>query len=74
MKTRRRLTLHEKAIQLCEGGIVEINGLCLRASTIKEGFNSCQDCCMGSACDEDISKLCAECDQYNHKNHILEIV
>lgn len=74
MRTRRRLTLHEKAVRLCEGGIVEVNGLFLRARNIKRHFNSCQQCCMDSACDEEINKLCAECDQYNHKNHILEIV
>lgn len=63
--------LHRKAVNLCEGGIVLIKGLWVRAVRIPNEANACQICEMDSACDEEMCSLCAECDDYDRHKHIL---
>lgn len=68
---QKKMTLHEKAIRLCEGGVVECSGHYVRAKEIHEGFNACMECSMDSACDMEMCDLCAECDGLTHTKHIL---
>lgn len=68
---QKKMTLHEKAIRLCEGGVVECSGHCVRAKEIPEGFNACNECSMDSACDKEMHDLCVECDSLTFTKHIL---
>lgn len=64
--------LHEKAVRLCEGGTVEVNGHFVKAEVIDEHVFPCAMCEMDSACRMDMTNLCAECDGYERKFHILK--
>ena len=63
-------TLHEKAIRLIEGGVVEISGHFVRAIRVycEEGCHLCE---MDSACDSDMIDLCSECEMITNKRYIL---
>lgn len=63
--------LHAKAIRLCEGDTVWVSGLMVRAKRIPDGFSACQECEMDSACDHEMCEVCAECDAYEHRMHVL---
>lgn len=57
-------SLHEKAVRLCEGGIVEVDGLSVKLRLDKYIFDPCIVCEMDSLCHKgnDICDLCEECD------------
>lgn len=57
-------TLHEKAMVLVKGGIVEISGLRVKMRHEQDVFNPCFRCDMDPICHSgnDISELCQECD------------
>ena len=65
-------TLHEKAVRLAEGGIVEIDGHFVRAIDVQAGVNPCELCDMDSACNMNMVDLCAEVDGYTRSAHILK--
>lgn len=65
-------TLHSKAVALCEGRIVQCEGHFVRAITISSEECACYNCEMDSACKLEMCALCAECDDYDHKKHILK--
>lgn len=65
-------TLHAKAVALCEGQIVQCGGHFVRAITCSPEVLACNYCEMDSACDSEMNLLCAECDSYDLKNHILK--
>lgn len=67
----KQMTLHEKAVRLCEGGVVEFEGHFVRAVRYEGNFLSCPDCKMDSICSMEMSNLCAECDDYEGCQHIL---
>lgn len=67
----KKMTLHDKAVRLCEGGVVECTGHYIRAKEIHPGFTACMECSMDSACDLEMSNLCDECDSLTHTEHIL---
>lgn len=62
-------SLHEKALRLCEGGIVEINNLVVRAKVTDDISEACLLCEMDSLCDSEVTLLCVECDNLDHHNH-----
>lgn len=64
-------TKHGIAVRLCEGGIVHIDGHALKAVSIPNGFDACNECEMDSACSELIKEICIECDEYARVSHIL---
>lgn len=68
---QKKMTLHEKAVRLCEGGVVKCSGHYVRAKEIHPGFTACMECSMDSACDLEMSNLCDECDSLTHTKHIL---
>lgn len=68
---QKKMTVHEKAVRLCEGGVVECSGHYIRAKEIHPGFTACMECSMDSACDLEMSNLCDECDSLTHTEHIL---
>lgn len=71
MSKRKEMTLHDKAVRLCEGGVVECSGHYVRAKEIPDGFCPCMECSMDSACDMEMTDLCAECDGLTRTPHIL---
>lgn len=66
MKT---MTVHDKAIRLLEGGIVEIDGnwFRLRRLNDEDGFTPCTMCNLDSACREEHIAICEECDAISGK-------
>ena len=66
--------MHDKAIRLLEGGEVTCSGLTLRAHMADCLDNPCYECSVDSACDSNISDLCAECDQFGLGRYYLEII
>lgn len=63
--------LHAKAVRACEGAPVEVDGLCVYAVAIPDGFNPCNHCQMDCLCHGDLAELCSECDFYTGENHLL---
>lgn len=71
MKKRKIETLHDKAVKLCEGQPVLFDGLVIGAQVVPDGFNPCMECQMDSLCRMEMTNLCAECECYDHKKHLL---
>lgn len=71
-KRKTELNLHDKAIRLCEGGVVECDGHFVRAVKLPNDADSCANCDMDSACHDEMPRLCLECDEYEGKTHILK--
>ena len=67
----KKLTLHDKAVILCEGGAVWHEGHSLRAGVYVGEDNPCYVCEMDSLCNMSMVDLCAECDGYDGKKHYL---
>lgn len=70
-KKRKEMTLHDKAVRLCEGGTVECMGQFVKAVAIDTNDLPCIDCGMDSICRDELCDLCAECDNLTNENHIL---
>lgn len=67
-------TLYEKAVRLCEGGIVLHEGHYIRAIAIDANYNSCIYCDMDLVCicNTNVCELCVQCDIHDGKKHILK--
>lgn len=70
-KTTKQMSLHDMAVRLCEGGIVECSGHFLRAIDVALELHPCYLCSMDSACNQEICDLCFECDEITSSGHIL---
>ena len=70
-RKKREMTLHEKAVRLCEGGVVECMGHYVKAQVYGKDDLPCIDCKMDSICQDEMCDLCAECDGLTNKEHIL---
>lgn len=66
-------TLHEKAIRLIEGGVVEISGMSVRMRHEPYIWDPCRLCDMDCLCimGNDICNLCVECDTILGEDCIL---
>ena len=67
-------TFHPLAIRLLEGGVVECDGLCVKAVEALDPDDPCLECTMDSACSHLLMELCAEVDQTSGKAHCLSLV
>lgn len=67
------MSLHEKAVRLCEGGVVFHCGYFFQAQTVSDIETPCDRCHLHSICRPEIAQLCAECDLYEFKGHYLTI-
>ena len=56
-----KMSVHDKAIRLCEGGIVEIDGHCVCLMRCDDDENGCFICEMDSICRMEMVDVCAEC-------------
>lgn len=58
------MTVHDKAIRLLEGGVVEIEAdlFRLRRLSYDKFVNPCLECELDSICHEEHADVCEECD------------
>lgn len=73
MKKKKNLTVHDKAVRLAEGGIVEIAGHFVKAEDVLGDVNPCYLCNMDSICNYEMVDLCAELDGYTRSPHVLRL-
>lgn len=69
------MTIHEKAIRLLEGGVVEINSDWFRLKALPNNYPDypCIDCNLDSICREQHSDVCGECEAISHKRCQLQL-
>lgn len=68
--------IHEKAIRLVEGGVVEVDGLSVRAIKFGSYYDICNECEMDCLCHfgAEILDVCKECDTIGIDNYYLKLV
>ena len=69
-------SIHEKAIRLLEGGIVEVDGHSVKLVNVPDKFDTCYECEMDCLCHigTDMYDVCIECIMISKKNCLLELV
>lgn len=70
-KRTKRMSLHDMAVRLCEGGVVEYNSLFLKATTVPDEEIACDVCRMDCLCHGNMIDLCSACDDYDRRKHLL---
>lgn len=65
--------LHEKAIRLIEGGVVEVDNLVVRAVKANVEYDPCKECEMDCLCKGDIAKLCDELSWFDGNQYFLKL-
>lgn len=68
--------IHEKAIRLLEGGVVEVDGLFVRAIKLNIGYDACYICDMDCLChkETEMCDVCLECDLIGDYIYYLKLV
>lgn len=71
-----RKIIHEKAIRLLEGGIVEIDGnwFCLFRFPDNYDGNCCMECELDSICRMEHTDICGECEAISNRRCCLKLV
>lgn len=64
-------SLHDSAIRLLEGGIVQYDGQFVKAIKVLDPYAPCLECKMDSACSLKLMELCDEVDQISGVGHCL---
>ena len=69
-------SIHEKAIRLIEGGIVDVDGHSVKLVNVPDMFDYCNSCEMDCLCHigTEMYYVCIECVGISKKNCILELV
>lgn len=69
-------SVHEKAIRLVEGGIVDVDGHFVSLVQIPDSFCTCYHCEMDCICHigTEMCSVCIECVKITKKNCILKLV
>lgn len=69
-------SIHEKAIRLIEGGIVEVDGHCVRLWKGQYEVDTCYYCEMDCLCHygSEMQLVCRECDKITHMSCWLILV
>ena len=69
-------SVHEKAIRLIEGGIVDVDGLYVKLVKEPNIFDPCFVCEMDCLChfDTEMQLVCQECDQITRMNCFLMLM
>ena len=72
----KKLSVHEKAIRLLEGGIVDVDGYSVSLVVIPDSIESCYHCVMDCLCHigSEMCDVCIKCVEISKKNCILELV
>ena len=73
---KNKQSIHEKAIRLIEGGIVEVDGHSVRLVEMPDMFDTCNYCEMDCLCHigTEMYYVCIESVGISKKNCILELV
>lgn len=68
-----KMSLHDMAVRLCEGGHVWIDGHYVGAKEVPNDVTPCDECGMDSVCHfgSPMCHLCKECDWYTNTPHLL---
>lgn len=68
-------TIHDKAIRLAEGGIVDIDSNWFRLIRYPEDYDgdSCMECDLDSICRMEHTDVCRECEAILHRKCNLEL-
>lgn len=71
-----KMSVHDKAVRLVEGGIVEVDGHCVRLNRRKNLFDPCRVCEMDCLCHTgtEMCDVCVECDQISRYDCFLSRV
>lgn len=73
-EARKEIALrHDSAIRLIEGGVVECDGLCVKAIEALGYNDPCLECAMDSACSYELMQLCAKVDEVSRVPHCLAL-
>lgn len=67
-------SLHDLAVRLIEGGIVQCDGQFVKAVEVSGPDLPCFVCKMDSACSPKLQELCVEVDLISGINHYLDFV
>ena len=69
-------SIHEKAIRLIEGGIVDVDGHSVKLVQIPDKFDTCNYCEMDCLCHTgtEMCDVCIECVEISKKNCIFKLV
>ena len=73
-KTKKmKMSVHEKAIRLVEGGIVDVDGHPVKLVKYNEIFDPCYCCKMDCLCHigTEMCEVCMECDSITNMNCYL---
>lgn len=75
MDKKGKMTVHDKAIRLLEGGIVEIDGDWFRLIRFPDYYDgiTCMECDLDSICREEHEDICAECEAISGKECCLRL-
>lgn len=57
-----KMSVHDKAVRLCEGGLVEIDGNVVRLVRCNTSGYLCMVCEMDCLCHEEMAEICSECE------------
>ena len=71
MKKKKVMSLHDQAVRLCQGDVIDYGGYALKAKDVGYEENPCYLCSMDCVCNMAMSDLCTECDGITHTKHIL---
>ena len=72
----KKQTIHDKAIRLIEGGLVDVDGHCVRLNKTSGRWDICMLCEMDCLCTtgSEMSSVCQECDDITQKDCYLVLV
>lgn len=70
-----KMTVHDKAIRLLEGGIVEIDANWFRLKRFTDDYDGipCEECNLDSICRMKHIDVCGECEAITHRRCMLEL-
>lgn len=73
---KQKLSVHDKAIRLLEGGIVEVDGHAVKAGGGEYLFDPCYVCEMDCLCHKgsEMCSVCEECDLISGNDWFLCLV
>ena len=71
----KKMTVHDKAIRLLEGGIVKIDANWFRLKRLPDDYDdiTCYECSLDSICREEHEHICGECEAISNQRCMLEL-
>lgn len=69
------MTVHDKAIRLLEGGVVNIDGNWFRVRQFPDDYDDipCMECDLDSICQTEHTDVCVECEMISKKRYCLQL-